>query len=470
MRRLDEGKVYLPNRAEAALFNFFREGNLTALREMALRLTAERVGQDVQDYLQTLQIDGPWKSGHRLLVAVSQSPHSETMIRWTRRLADSFHCPWLAVYVETARQANEQDPARLTRNLGLARELRAEVVTTTDNDVVRGLLRVARQHNVTQIVVGKSGSNPLINFLRGGSLLRRLVLESGNIDLHVVRVDKGSETPRGRGWSLPHETSWQQYGSALGVVVAVTFLNAMLDRFIGHRVIGFNFLLAISLLALFVGRGPIFAAATLSALLWNLLFLPPRFTFYIKSVEDGMMFAMYFVLALVLCQLIARIRTQEKAERLREERATALYLLTSELADANSLDEIPGKAIARVRGVFHAEAVVLLPNAAGELVQQKASIGSQPICEKEMGVATWVYQHNKAAGRFTDNLPLSDALYLPLGTHHRAVGVLGVRLQQPTQPTPGQRHLLDAFVTATDKVGAVVIWERESVLRGWLKG
>ena len=144
LKRLDEGKVYMPERAELAMMNFFREGNLNALREMALRLAAEHVGQEVHDYLQAMQITGPWKSGHRLLVAVSASPYSAHMIRWTRRLADSYDCPWLAVYVEQPQSLAEEDQARLTKHLALARELGAEVVATADADIARGLLRVAR--------------------------------------------------------------------------------------------------------------------------------------------------------------------------------------------------------------------------------------------------------------------------------------------------------------------------------------
>src|ERR1039458_7432115 len=217
LQRLDEGKVYLPERAELAMMNFFREGNLNALREMALRLAAEHVGQEVHDYLQAMQITGPWKSGHRLLVAVSASPYSPHMIRWTRRLADSYDCPWLAVYVEQPQPLAEADQTRLTKHLALARELGAEVITTADSDVATGILRVSRQQNVTQIVVGKPGSDRMLDWLRGGRLLRRLVRESGHIELHVVRPEASEMTRtarRERGLGLEHSPP-QQYLAAL---------------------------------------------------------------------------------------------------------------------------------------------------------------------------------------------------------------------------------------------------------------
>ena len=445
LKRLDEGKVYLPDRAEAALFNFFREGNLRALREMALRLTAERVGQDVRDYMQAMQISGPWKSGHRLLVAVSPSPLAEQMVRWTRRLADSFNCPWVALYVETSRALTEPEQTRLTKHLALARELGAEVITTSDADIVRGLLRVARQHNVTQIVVGKTGEHPLREFLRGGSVIQRLVRESGDIDIHVVRADK-TDKPQPRPiWRPLRDSGRRQYFTALGVVTVVGIINAALDSVLGYRTIALNFLLAVVGLALFVGRGPVVAAAALSALVWNFFFLPPRFTFYIQSFDDAMMFGMYFVVALVLGQLIARIRAQEKAERRREERATALYLLTQSLAEARMLDEIVGRMVQQVGEAFKAPIAILLGDAAGKLASQAHPASTFTVSEKEQSVAAWVFQHGQSAGKFTDNLPLSDALYLPLATNSGAVGVMAMRLNQSSPPTIHQRNLLEAF-------------------------
>jgi two-component system sensor histidine kinase KdpD len=445
LKRLDEGKVYLPDRAEAALFNFFREGNLTALREMALRLTAERVGQDVRDYMQAMQISGPWKSGHRLLVAVSPSPLSAQLVGWTRRLADSLDCPWVAVYVEIPRLLNEPEQTRLTRNLALARELGAEVITTTDADVVRGILRVARQHNVTQIVVGKSGEHPLREFLRGGSILHRMVRESGDIDIHVVRAEK-AEKPAGRPlWRFPSQPDWRQYLTSLGVVAVVGLLNALLDPLLGHRVVGSIFLMTVVGLALFVGRGPVVAAATLSALIWNYFFLPPRFTLRVSNFEDVMMLAMYFVVALVLGQLIARIRTQEQAERVREERAIALYLLTRELADAASLEELVRRVVQHVTEAFKSPVAVLLAETPGKLAAHAHPLSTFAPSEKEQSVAAWVFQHKQPAGKLTDNLPLSEALYLPLTTSSGSIGVVGIRLTQSSPLSTQQRNLLDAF-------------------------
>src|SRR5882672_11096327 len=237
LRRLAEGKVYLPDRAQTAAANFFREGNLFALRELALRFAAEHVGQDVRDYLQKRHITGPWKIGQRLLVAISPSPLSEPMARWTRRLADNLQAPWLAVYVDTGRPLSEAEESRLQQNLELARELGAEVITTTDQDIVSALLRVARQHNVTQIVVGKPAGFRALDLFQGGSMLSRLIRESGNIDVHCVRAEAGGRVPRPPLFRRLTGSSPRQYLSALLVVAATTGFNLILSNWTGYYVL-----------------------------------------------------------------------------------------------------------------------------------------------------------------------------------------------------------------------------------------
>ena len=449
MRRLDEGKVYLPDRAAVAMVNFFREGNLTALREMALRLAAERVGQDVRDYMQVMQIPGPWKTGHRLLVAVSASPLSAQMVRWTRRLADSLDARWMAVHVESSKPLSEPDQARLNKNLALARELGAEVIATADEDIVRGLLRVARQHNATQIVVGKPARNTLWQLIRGGWFFRRLLKESGDIDIHVVRVDKSESTQPPPPVRLPTSIHWKQYGVSLGVVIGVTLFNALLNNFsalIDYHTLALNYLLAVVVLALFVERGPVLACAAVSAMLWNFFFVQPLYTLYITNLADGMMFATYFVVAVVMGVLIARFRTQEKAERRREERTVALYMLTRELSDATTPDEIVRVMVQHVGKLFNAQVAVLLTGADGRLAIRPVAGGTLQVTEKELSVAAWVFEHNQRAGQFTDNLPLSGALYLPITAAGGVLGVIGVKLTQTVAPTLEQTNLLDAFV------------------------
>ncbi|HEX4349178.1 MAG TPA: two-component sensor histidine kinase, partial [Verrucomicrobiae bacterium] len=256
IERLRQGKVYLPERAASAAQNFFREANLTALRELALRLAADHVSVDTQEFHRAQAGAGAWKTGHRLMVAVSASPLSESLIRWTRRMADSLKCPWLAVHVENSKPLDETAQSRLEKNLALARALGAEVIDTADENLAQGLLRMARQNNVSQIILGKPAAGNLLEWHRAGKLLRQLTRESGDIDLQVVRAEKSVTAQSPSVWRWRPTTNWKQYGVAAAVLAAVGVLNVLLMPFTGPRVPGFVFLLAVVLLALVLGRGP----------------------------------------------------------------------------------------------------------------------------------------------------------------------------------------------------------------------
>ncbi|MGA2748755.1 MAG: sensor histidine kinase KdpD [Verrucomicrobiota bacterium] len=447
--RLLAGKVYLPANAAHAQDRFFRPGNLAALRELALRFTAERVGQDVRDYRRAHGVGDPWKSGQRLLVAVSPSPTAASLIRWTRRLAGELHATWVALYVERTQPISDNAQARLARHLSLARDLGAEIITTTDDDVVHGILRIAREQNATQIVVGKPAGWRTLELLRGGSMLNRLIRNSGRIDVHAVAPEGETNVQQTirRTVFIPLQT--RGYARAAGVVAAVTLLNVLLQRWLGHEPITLIYLMTVVMLALFVERGPTLAAATATALLWDYFFTEPRFSFRISSPADVTMFVTYFIIAVVVGQLAARLRARQKVERLREHRATALYLLTRELAAASDLSQLLAVVIRQVSEAFWADVALWLPN-------DSADTGAAPLTlyfastwllsDKEQNVAVWAFQHRQPAGHGTDSVPSSEGLHLPLIAGERAVGALSLRFHDDTPLAPAVRDLLEAFV------------------------
>ena len=444
--RLAAGKVYLADSARAAQEHYFRPGNLSALRELALRFAAEHVGQDVLAYRQAQGIADPWKSGQRLIVAVSASPTSAALVRWTRRLAGELQAPWLAVYVELPQPLNADEQARLSRHLALARELGAQVLTTTDDDVARGLLRVAREQNATQLVVGKPVGWRALDLLRGGSLLNRLIRESGHIDIHAVRAE--GDAPLLRRLPAPRFDAGvaRGYGVALGFVAGATALNAVLQQRLGYQSLALIYLLSVVVLAMFVGRGPTLVAATLTALLWNFFFVPPVFTFRIESLTDLMLFCTYFVVALAMGHLAARLRAQQGAERRREQRATALYLLTRELAQASDFADLLAITIREVGNSTHAEAALSLPEEAQTVALTPYFASTWAMPEKEQSVASWAFLHRQPAGRGTDTLPSAEGLHLPLLAGERSVGVLSLRFRDLAALPADQRDLLDSFV------------------------
>jgi len=439
--RLREGKVYLGDRAATAQENFFQEAHLAALRELALRFTAERVEDRVRQLRGNRRV--VWRSGERLLVAVGPSPFSAQLVRWTRRLSAALGAPWLAVYVEGARSMTPEQQRLLDKNLGLARELGAEVIHTHDDNVASALVRLALQHNATQIVVGKSRENRWLNFLRGGSLVDRLVAIGGAIDISVVPAE---EDRRQRQWlKLDGELRFdsREYGIVAAVVGTVTILGSLLPTDY-YLAVGLVYLLAVISLSLRVGRWPVLAAGVLSALTWDYLFIPPKYTFVINKLEDALLFGTYFIVALVSGQLTARIRAQARNERMREERATALFHLTRALAAANTLDDAVFAALRQADELFSAQTSLALFEASdGSLVPHFA--GSYTLDEKERAVAEWACRNQHSAGRFTDTLPASAGYYVPLVREGTALGVMGIKVAENKTLTLAQRDLIESF-------------------------
>ena len=439
--RLSEGKVYMGERAVTAQENFFKEAHLTGLRELALRFTAERVDRQVRERRTGDDRRTVWHSGQRLLVAVGPSPFSTQLVRRTRRMADASNVPWLAVYVESSHPLSPEAQRLLDKNMALARELGAEVIITHDDDVVAALVRVALEQNATQIIVGKPRSGFWHDFWRGGTLVDRLVRRGGDIDICMVPAEENK--PRKFKLDINLLSQPKEYGLAVGAIAAVTSACWFLpvDYYLS---VGLIYLLAIIFLSLRVSRWPVLLAGVLSALTWDYFFIPPRFTFIINKLEDAILFGTFFVVALVVGQLTARIRAQGRNERLREERATALFQLSRALGAAKTLDDAVFAALRQVDELFGAEsALAFVDENSGTLVPHFA--GSFPLEGKEAGVADWTFHNRRPAGRFTDTLPGSAGYFVPLLSEDKALGVLGVRLPEKESLTLAQRDLLEGF-------------------------
>ena len=460
-QRLAEGKVYLGDRAATAAENFFREENLTALREMALRATTEQVDRELRDVMRSKRIGGR-ASGQRLAVAVGPSPFSTALIRRTRRIASTMDASWIAIYIETSNPVDEDAKLRLTKNLSLARQLGAEIVMTRGDDLVAAILTTAREQRVTQLVVGRPVGNRLMEILRGGSVVSKLVRRGGDIDIHVIRAERsgGRQTPAVAqllGIHLGRDFGW-----GLITVAAVTAVSWFLQKLTGYQAIGILYMLTVVVLATMLNRWAVLFAAALSALAWDFLFIPPAFTFRIDSVQDKMMFAMYFVVAVVVGRLTSRLRTREIAERKRDQRTQALNHLLESVSASTSLEDGLRRAITEVDGTFRMQTAILLTGVeSGKLDEGAHPVSTFQPDEREIAVATWAFDKRQAAGRFTDTLPNAVALYLPLETSKGALGVLGLNFGERATLTLDERELLETFAA---QIAALV--ERYRLLDG----
>ncbi len=442
LKRLREGKVYLGDRASAAMDNFFKKSTLAALREMALRHTALLVNHQLTDLMQEAGRPTAAASGEHLLVAISPSPNSAHLIRWTRQRAFNLKAEWTALFVDTG--APMSDPAResLQKNMNLARQLGAAMVTIPADDVALAVIRFARTSGITEIVLGKSGLPRRAPFLRRRTLLERIMRMSGDIDVAVVQ-EKGASLRRQRvrlsSYLRPERAP---IAKMLLAIAAITVVNLIALPVIGYRSVSIVYLMAVIALALFTSRLAVIVAAVLSALLWNYFFLPPRFTFIITKLEDVLMFFLYFVTAAALAFLMSRLRANQKMLGVRARRMGLLLDFSQSLSQQRTLDGMVQAGLEYVSRYFEVDAVCFLQDSAGSLEHQPRSLARISVDEKEYGVARWCFDSRTPCGAYTDTLHMARFHYIPLLTPGAAVGVLGVSRAKDSAWLPEQEDSL----------------------------
>lgn len=424
LKRLKEGKVYIGDRAERAAQNFFKVENLTALREMALRFTAEKVDSELQDRLTLVPKDEAWKTSERLLVAISHSPSSVGLIRTTRKLAFILEAPWIALRVDTGHILSFEDENQLKKNIELARELGAEILFLRDDDPAEAIGRIAKERNITQIVVGRPDRRPLMDLLRRGHILDRLTLASGNTDILVVRSEK-APVNRGARWvfSTMELGGLTSYWATLWFLLAVSCIAEALHSWMGYQAVGFLYLAGVLITASLAPLGPTIFAAIFSAIVWNFFFIPPIYTFVITAPEDIMMMGAYFLASFVGGWLTTRIRRQEKDLAVREERTRLLYTVTRDLSQAKSVASLAAVMSHFTESVFKARCEILTVDETGRLTQKPIGVGAQPISDKGYAVADWAHTNNKKAGWGTETLNSAKCLCIPLRGRDEKIGV-----------------------------------------------
>ena len=446
LQRLSEGKVYTPERSKEAIENFFRKGNITALREMALRIVADRVDKQLHDYMQHKRIRGPWKSGLHLLVAVGPSPYSGKLLRWAKTLSYSMGANIQAIYVETLHKLTPKEHEQLDKNINLAKQLGIKFRIITNNDIVKAIVDFAQKENVTHIIVGKPRVRNLLSLFRLGNFVNRLIRYSGNIDVYILGSDSQAKDRFKEKVSIPSFTSnIRQYLITSLLVILSSVVFYLVKDFVGYQVVSFGLLFLVSILALFYGTGPILLAATLSALIWDYFFIPPQFTLHIEKPEDMLMLIMFFIIALLNGILTSRVRRQEKKIRIREERTHALYQLTRELTMASGIDEVSKIAVRYIQKYFNLDCAIILKNELNQLDNQVQNETKIKLSENELSIAAWVFRHSAKAGKHTDTLPSTDYTFYPLTGNNDNMGVIAVK--HPNTFTQGEEQFWEAFLS-----------------------
>jgi two-component system sensor histidine kinase KdpD len=460
MQRLREGKVYVPKQAERALKSYFSPGNLTALRELALRRTAQRVDDQLLMHMKAHAIEGPWPAGERVLVCISEEPHCAGLVRYTKRVADRLRAPWTALYIETLRSQDlpVADRDRIADTLRLAERLGGVAATLPCRGrIADDILDFARTNNVTQIVVGKSGRTRLFGLLNG-STVHELVGRSGNISVHVIAGNalKEEAIPRKTVKTRAEpEANIAGYFAAAWATAASTLAAELLKPHLGGETVPLIFMMGVLGVAYLFGLGPSVLAAVASMLCYNFFFIPPVYSFTIADPINAAALFFFLFTALIVSNLTARVRRQADLAHNRAAITSALYGFSRNLASQAKLDDLLSTSVSQIASSLGADVVIMLPNAQGQLKAVSAFPAGGAIGKADLGAAQWCFEHCRSAGRGADTLPGAPRLFLPLRTSRGVIGVVGLGAGRRSDAllTPDERRLLDAL---TDQAAVAI--------------
>jgi two-component system sensor histidine kinase KdpD len=450
IQRLNDGKVYVRDQAQRAIKHYFSPGNLTALRELALRATAQRVDEQMLQYMQRHAIEGPWAANDRILVCVNEDPRSVDLVRYARRMAERLRVKWTALYVEGQRHLGlgEAQRAAVAECLRMAERLGGEAITIPGRRIVDDLLGYARANNYTHLIIGKSDRSRWFELLNG-SVVHDLVRNSGSLSVHVIA---GDAEPPGAGIATPMRTQTpkpgfdpQAYVMSAVMVAAATGFSALVDRIVALPNLSLVFLMAVLASALRYGLWPSLLASILSVAAYNFFFLPPLYTFTIADPANLLALVFFLLVALIVSNLTAQAQRQTRSMAERAKTTAALYAFSRKVAGIGRLEDLLWVVTYQIAAMLSSDVVVLLPGPDGLAVRA----GYPPEDQLDAGdiaAAQWTWSRNHPAGRGSDTLPGAKRLFLPLSTQRGPVGVVGIEREHPTLLSPDERRLLDALL------------------------
>jgi len=453
IQRLREGKVYVPHQAERALLNFFSPENLTALRELALRRTAERVDEQLLSQMQARAIPGPWAAGERILVCVNEDPRCAGLVRYAKRLSDRLHAPFVALAVETARtvRLSEEERDRIADTLRLAQALGGEAATIPGGDrrIADDIVGYAQANNVTQVIMGKSTRSRLFEIMHG-SVVHDLVRSAGNISVNVISGERIAGDP------IPKKTvkaaepgepfQWRPYAAAILAVGLALAASWGIEPLFGVENVDLVFLTAIVAVAVRFGLFPSLFASAIASLCYNFFFLPPIYTFTITDPTNIAAFVFFIIMATLVSNVAARVRVQAVTAMARARTTDALYAFSRKLAGVGTLDDVLWATTYQIALMLKVRVVVLLPEH-GTVVVKAGYPPEDTLGDADVAAAKWAWEHDRTAGRGSDTLPGAKRLFLPMRTGRGAIGIIGIDSDKPGPLlTPDERRLLDALI------------------------
>ncbi len=451
IQRLNEGKIYIAETAKTALENFFKKRNLIALRELALRITANRVDAEMLKYRQNEAVQEVWPVTGRILVCVGPSPLSARLVRATKRIAVNQRAEWIAAYVETpdsAARLSEADRRRVTHTLRLAQRLGAQTATLSGSNVAEELVKYAQRLNASQIVIGKP-AQPRWREILFGSVVDDLVRGSGNIDVYVITGDKKAPEERTDEYKPP-SINWRHYIYSLTLVASVTVVAKLLLHRLEPVNLAMLYLLGIVFVAVNFGKGPSVVAAVLGVAAFDFFLVPPYLSFAVTDGQYMITFVVMLTVGLVLSTLTSTVKQQAVLARKKERQTAALYAMSREQATAMSTKQVVEISLMHIAESSESKVVLFLADKDRRLFQVCKDQNGFPIDSKELGVAQWVFINEQPAGATTATLAGANAVYVPLMGTRGAIGVIGVAPRSYERfGQPDEMHLFETFVSQT---------------------
>ena len=457
IKRLRDGKVYPPGTARRAIENYFSEGNLTALRELALRRTAQRVDDQLVSHMQAHAIDGPWAAGERVLVCIDPHPRSASLVRYTRRHADRARAEWTALHIETPRSVDmsQADKTALAAHLRLTEQLGGHAVSLSGQQIAAEIIRYAEARNFTQIIIGKP-SKPQWRELLEGSVSRDLIRNSGAISIHVIAGTKPAEAEKpGRiATAAPARSilSGAYVWGSIYVACAVG-LGMVLDKILFVQNLAMVFLLAILTTAVTAGFWPAIYVSVASALAFNYFFLPPVYTFTVSEPESVIALGVFLVVGITASNLTSGVQRQARAAQMRARMTDDLNQFSRKLAGTGTLDDVLWATAFQIASMLKLRVVLLLPQD-GTIVMKAGYPPDDTLVDADIAAARWAWENDRPAGRGADTLPGAKRLYLPIRTGRGPVGVVGLDSDRPGPLLrQDQQRLFDAL---TDQAAVAI--------------
>lgn len=446
-RRLQEGKVYIPEKARQAMMEFFKRSNLMGLRELSLRYTARQVGEEILSYMRDNAIHNPIPVGSRIMIGISASPLSQKLIRIAHRMASDLDAEWFGVTVDSPQFGMLTSAGRqqLAMNMNLAENLGGKVVRLVGNRVADEMAKFARSNNMTLVLLGFPSRSAWDEFIRG-SVVNDLIKKMKPIQIMLVDTGEITGESLEKGQDRTVNFQFWKYLVSMTTVGVTASVIMFFRSVIGFTNISMLMILPVLIMGIVFGFRQGLFSSLLSVALLDFLFVEPYYSFSVSDIRLLPVFLVFIIIGIVTSILSDRVRWRIDRYREQERFMSTIYQFSRELLKYQNLEEVLKGSTGVLTDFLDCDMAILLPNSKGEIKVSALSENARHFGENERGIANWVYKNEKTAGRSTDTLSSSPWYFVPMKSVHDVIGVLAIyRKEGLPFLTKEEQEYLDSF-------------------------